>query len=62
VGHQFILHHISDRIGAELKERVHANEQSLWYHARGAYEVSKGYQEARWKINYGEIKWLIKKY
>jgi len=29
VGHQFILHHISDRIGAELKERVHASEQSL---------------------------------
>jgi D-sedoheptulose 7-phosphate isomerase len=29
VGHQFILHHISDRIGAELKERVNASEQNL---------------------------------
>ena len=29
VGHQFILHHISDRIGAELKERINASEQSL---------------------------------
>jgi D-sedoheptulose 7-phosphate isomerase len=29
VGHQFILHHISDRIGAELKERANASEQSL---------------------------------
>lgn len=29
VGHQFILHHLSDRIGAESKERVHASEQSL---------------------------------
>ena len=29
VGHQFILHHISDRIGAELKERVNASEKNL---------------------------------
>jgi len=29
VGHQFILHHISDRIGAELKERINASLQNL---------------------------------